>query len=163
MLDYLFFAVPSPRLILQAASALVFTSQRAAKRAAAGVPQGSVAWEEAQPWVQESCSLGEQALLPQPNSLALKWPLPGWGASTWLSQRAFPLRQWGRPRPRRSGSTLPVISILHPIPATAFKHKKGIATRCECKESRGSSPLHRCYFAQTIESVRRTKLERRII
>lgn len=36
------FAVPSPGLVFQAAAVLVFTSQRAAKRAAAGVPQGSV-------------------------------------------------------------------------------------------------------------------------
>lgn len=54
---------------------------------------------------------------------------------------------------------------LHPSshPSHRIQAQKGIATRCERRKRRGSSPLHRCYFAQTIESVRRKTLGRRII
>lgn len=124
MLDYLFSAVPSLRLLFQAAVALVFTLQKTAKRAAAEVPGASVAWEEEQPWVQESCFLGEFALLSQLSSLALNQPLPGWGASTRLSQRTFPFKLRGSPSLIGLGNTLPVISILHLIPVTILRHKK---------------------------------------
>lgn len=111
MLDYLFSAVPSLRLLFQAAVALVFTLQKTAKRAAAEVPGAGVAWEQEQPWVQESCFLGEFALLSQLSSLALNQP--AWlGSKHPAEPKDFPLQTAGQSQPHRSWEHL--TCHLHP-------------------------------------------------
>lgn len=91
--DYLFLAVPSPRLTSRAAAALPFASPRAAGMAAAGLPRGSAAREEAGPWAQDGCSPGERPPLPQPGSLASKRLLRARGASGLLRGRLSPAPQ----------------------------------------------------------------------